>query len=124
KPELLISPKKIELSQNYNANMEVQPKESPVSGKSYTIDQLIEYMIKYSDNAGFNLLFARSGTDNELRDIFDDLDLFYPYDQALVKDVWTAQEYSRFLRLLYNSTYLNESDSEKALKLLSESEYD
>jgi len=89
--------------------------------RSYTVNELLQYMIVNSDNdatallnqnisvSGFQVLFRILG--------FKDPDL-KSWDYRI-----TAPECSRFLSLLFNSTYLNEKNSEYAMSLLTQSRY-
>lgn len=86
-------------------------------GNSYTVEELIISMIKYSDNEAKELLIDVAGdenivkTMNELGVNTDGVDLS--------KDFISVRGYSSFFRLLYNATYLNKEMSEKALEILS-----
>lgn len=122
-PQLLVNRGRLEFDVDYNSGQEIVPSKSPTSGQEYSTQELIEMMIKNSDNIGFNLLMTNPGTSAAMKAMFEDLQLFYPYEQAAVKEVITAREFSRFFRVLYNATYLNEEFSERALELLSEVEY-
>lgn len=90
-------------------------------GKSYTIKQLMEYMILYSDNEATNLLFQNINA-NSLNLIFNDLGINAPdlYDS---NNSISVKDYASFFRILYNASYLNRSSSEQALNLLSGVEY-
>ncbi len=89
-------------------------------GKSYTIEELLENMIYYSDNNAALLLSNNLGTRN-FDDIFTALGMGtpdpnspYPVD---------AQTYAAFFRILFNASYLSRSTSEKALDMLSHVEF-
>ena len=90
-----------------------------IEGKQYTIEELIREMIVRSDNIAKYLLVINSPSD--FNEIYGDLGV------EIHKDGHTytisARTYSLFFRTLYNSTFLNQEMSEKALKLLSESEF-
>lgn len=122
-PGLLDTSGELNFEQDYNANQEIGPQEFPVSGQSYSIRQLIEMMLKYSDNTSFNLLLGRSEATDTLRKLFSDIKLFYPYDQTEVKEVFNVKEIGRFYRLLHNATYLNAANSESLLQQLTQSTY-
>lgn len=102
--------------------------ESPIQltpGTTYTVDQLIDHMIKNSDNNALGLLLQHLsdiGQMQVLNDIFNDLGID-PGSLTVPSDFLTVQSYSLFLRVLYNATYLDRIDSEKALKLMSESDF-
>jgi len=89
-------------------------------GKGYTVEQLVENMIENSDNGAETLLLAN---DNRtiLNAIYKDLNIPGPVNG---KDFTiSARDYSVFLRVLYNSTYLSEANSEAALSIMSQSTY-
>jgi len=90
-------------------------------GKSYTIRELLYYMIAYSDNNATMLL-------NQQMDlgIFSQVfvDLGIPSPDLTKKDIpITAKEFSFFMRVLYNASYLNITDSEYCTELLSHSDF-
>ncbi|MFM7839941.1 MAG: serine hydrolase, partial [Chitinophagaceae bacterium] len=90
-------------------------------GKSYTIRELLHYMIAYSDNNATYLL-------NQFMDIptfkkvFTDLGLKEP-DMTAAEYGITAKEYSTFMKVLYNGSYLSLKDSEYCTELLSECDF-
>ena len=95
---------------------------------SYTVEQLIEYMIRYPDNNAVQLLTQHlkdtknSSNFTDFSAVFSDLGI----DLGTLNeysDVITAQQYSLFLRALYNATDLDRTDSEHALQLLSETDF-
>lgn len=93
---------------------------------SYSIGQLLSYMIKYSDNLATTLLFK--GLDqNSFGEVISDIGLQPLNTTGTVQptdDFITVKEYSYLFRLLYNATYLSPENSEKALKMLSEADFD
>ncbi len=97
-----------------------------VPGKSYSVTQLLEYMIRHSDNNATELLrrhLVNTGNAQAYLSVFTSLGI--DFDSIRVySDNMTAQRYSIFLRTLYNATYLNRDNSEKALRLLSETDFD
>ncbi|MDD5152694.1 MAG: class A beta-lactamase-related serine hydrolase [Candidatus Pacebacteria bacterium] len=99
----------------------INPAQRLQVGKSYTIDELIKNMIIYSDNDSMQLLFDNF-TPNVLSKVFSDMGIFMPTNLG-VEDFLSVKNYALFLRVLYGSTYLNSSYSEKALELLSKSEF-
>ena len=93
------------------------PPADPVTpGHTYSIDDLLSHLIIESDNNANTVLTKYLG-DAVIAQTFNDLHL--PRPETDSSDVDTAQEYSHLFRVLYNATYLNPSDSEKALELLS-----
>ena len=85
-------------------------------GKSYTIKALVENMIENSDNGAETLLISHANQ-KILNDIYHDLHIQVPTE---VPDFTISpRNYSAFIRILYNSTYLTEKNSEEALSILS-----
>lgn len=87
-------------------------------GKSYTIQELIEHMIIYSDNLAAYLLLENIEP-ALVTQVFSD---FSVPVEANPED-FGPRTYASFLRILYNATYLNKDYSEKALALLSRSTF-
>jgi len=90
-------------------------------GTFYTVQQLLEQMIFYSDNNATSLLFSIYD-----RAIYDNL--FAKLSIAIQdpEDVYyrlAASDVSKFFRLLYNASYLSSLYSEYALDLLTKSEF-
>ncbi len=90
--------------------------------RSYTVDQLLMYTIAYSDNNATRLLNA-SIDQPSLEAIYVDLGIQLPADATENIDFMSARTYSFFLRVLYNSTYLSRGLSEKALALMTRSDF-
>ncbi len=103
-----------------NAKEDIRPKNAIESGKRYTVDELIQAMIRYSDNNATRLLFDRMEP-ALLSEVFFDLNAPVPRDNQL--DVMTVKTYSYFFRVLYNATYLSRPMSERALDLLSYADF-
>ncbi len=106
-----------------DANEQIESPTQLVSGQSYTVEQMIEHMIRNSDNNAEQLLadhLAAIGKLDVLSALFDDLGVQNNPDNP---DDMTVQSYSLFLRVLFNSTYLERDYSEKVLKLLSETDF-
>ena len=90
-------------------------------GKTYTIRELLYYMIAYSDNNATMLLNQRMDL-AEFQKVFTDLGL--PKPDVKSNDVpVTAKDYSYFMRVLYNASYLNIKDSEYCTELLSHCDF-
>jgi len=93
-----------------------------VFGRSYTIEELMERMIKYSDNVS-SWLLEDALNPRDLRRVFDDLGIPNPADYADQDYVLSTETYSSFFRILYNASYLRKTSSEKALEYLSSTDY-
>ncbi len=89
-------------------------------GKTYTVKNLLEYLIVYSENSAINPLLDILPKDIQV-DVFDDLWVPIP-----TKDEYqiTTKDYASFFRILYNASYLSKSLSENALALLSQTTFD
>lgn len=121
-PNILLQKKVFMDNTDYNAGVAIPPRQSPRYGKEYSTQELIEMMIKYSDNSSFQALFHSMGEKNYNK-IYEDMQFRYPDNNLSIDDYITPYQLSLFFRTLYNATYLNSKYSEKALKLLSEVDY-
>ena len=90
-------------------------------GQSYTVLNLIERMIIYSDNYAAYLLLQHIDA-NIVTNVFHDLDVpIEGIEHSLLP--FGPRTYASFLRVLYNGTYINKEYSEKALEILSRSTF-
>ena len=97
-----------------------------VKGAHYSVGQLIEQMISYSDNEAFYTLADHfdTNTNKYFELIFKDLNIPSPVGRN-EKSLYAMSvgDYSLPFRVLYGSTYLSERYSERALALLSRSHF-
>ncbi len=93
-----------------------------VSGRSYTILDLIRGMIIQSDNSAKEILEEHAGQE-VLDQTYNTLGLKDPYDTSSGLYKLSAKNYALFFRALYNGTYLGRRMSNTALQILSESEF-
>ncbi len=120
-PEILDQKVIFEKDKEYLIPQDIAPGKKLEKGKEYTIDELIERMIVYSDNAA--LLLLEEHIAPELIDkVTIDLGIVMPTG-ASTYDFITVKDYSSLFRVLFNASYLSRKYSEKALKLLSISEF-
>jgi len=107
-----------------NSGQAIQPKDYAKGGQAYTVDELIEKMIKYSDNNSMYLLVSLI-TAPMIKSLYEDLQISLPFDMEHPEsfDFITTRDISYFFRILYNSSYLTRDLSEKALALLSKTDY-
>lgn len=93
-------------------------------GNYYTVDELIKSMIYHSDNVATAVLYSALDKDS-FTQVAKDIGIHLPADinTTNVADYLKIQSYSYLFRLLYNSTYLSRDMSEKALQLLSFSDF-
>lgn len=99
----------------------IDPERMLVPGKTYTVEELLRRMIAYSDNHAADLLFSHMDQDWFLQ-THRDLGLMVPYTDKPI-DYITVKAYSSFFRILFNASYLSRDMSEKALDLLTQSDF-
>ena len=87
-------------------------------GQSYTVKELLTYMIKYSDNNA-TILLEKNLDPKILQKLFVDVGLEVPNMYAS-QYLFTVKNYSYFMRAIYNAAYLSVDDSEFAGELLSQ----
>lgn len=91
-----------------------------VVGKDYSVVELTQMMLESSDNGAKDLLVSVVEM-KYTKNLFDVMKIAYP---TLVTGYEiSSRKYALFLRLLYNSSYLNEEDSELILSYLSKSTF-
>jgi beta-lactamase class A len=110
------------IDKDMNSQITYPPKEALVSGNKYSIKQLIEYMIKYSDNNSFGVLYPYLGA-KKADMIYENMKLYFPDTYTSLEDYITTYQVSLFFRMLFNGTYLNYGNSEDALNLLTQSDF-
>lgn len=122
-PELLKKKMRYDGLTDLNDIEHFAPKLSLEAGQAYTVDELLERMIVDSDNNAVPLLLQNI-SDRDFEEVLTDLGLALPagLGDTLV-DFMDVKQYARFFRVLYNATYLNRELSEKALSLLSRSDF-
>lgn len=103
----------------YKAN--IHSKNGIRTGHKYSVEELMEYMVIYSDNYAKDLLLQLIG-DEYLVNVFTDLGVDLK-NRDINNDFISVKEYSSFYRVLYNSSYLSRNYSEKALEILSRTEF-
>lgn len=90
-------------------------------GRSYSVRELLEYMIVYSDNYASRLL-AASLDQSLITKLFRELELpEINYDRT--QYMLNAKETSTFLRVIFNSTLLSPEKSEYAASMLHKSAF-
>ena len=90
-------------------------------GHSYSVKELLDYMIIYSDNNAASLLFNNMNL-STFKKVFTDMGLEAP-DLTAQNYPITAKDYSIFMRILYNSSYLSNKHSEYATELLGKCDF-
>jgi len=104
-------------------DQDIQPSQHLELNQEYTVDDLLNRMIIYSDNIAYNILLEN--IDNQkLFNIYQDFDIdISKYQNDPHGNIITVKDYSSIFRILFNASYLDKKYSEKALSLLSQSEY-
>jgi beta-lactamase class A len=100
--------------QTFNSE-QIQP------GRTYTIKELLQFMVSYSDNNATNLLHDVMDVEEHKR-TFAQLGLVVPDVYKLGYTI-SARDYSTFLKVLYNAGYLNFEHSEFAFELLTKTDF-
>lgn len=99
----------------------IVPRETIIPGQAYSIGELIQRMIVYSDNQALGMLTSRMPM-KEIQNLFAMVgvgeDVLVDPEAKL-----TIKEYAGFFRILFNSSYLSREYSEKALALLASTDY-
>jgi beta-lactamase class A len=98
----------------------ILPKVSLTLGRSYSIEELLEHMIRYSDNEAAPLIAQVIGLES-IKSDYNDLGIDLPPNSP--ESFMSVRAYAAFFRILYNSSYLGRDSSEKALRLLSQVDY-
>lgn len=120
-PRLLDKVIRYDGSFDESEKQDLAPKKAVKGGESYTVLDLLRLMIVYSDNKAARLLVANLDQ-GFLSQVYDDLNLRIT-DQGGDLDFISIRFYSYFFRIIYNSTYLSREMSEKAMELISQSEF-
>lgn len=99
----------------------VRPAEPLVRGRSYRVEELLARMTRYSDNLATELL-NRTVDPAIAAQTYGSFGIDMA-ELARRGTTLTAIDYSRFFRVLYNSSYLSRAHSQQALAMLVESEF-
>lgn len=115
--------KKIKVTKEYSGTISqnIPPAKLLEIDKEYSVEDLIERMIKYSDNLAANVLLMNMD-EMELEKIYHDLGVEIP-KTGQEENFMSIIDYSTFFRILYNASYLNTTMSEKALSIMAESDF-
>lgn len=110
------------IPQNMRYNQNIINRENQLElGKDYSIERLVEEMIIKSDNISKDVIFKHVWPSN-YTEVYYDLGIdINKYNDS--ENYLTVKDYASFFRILYNATYLNKKMSEKALRLLTKTEF-
>lgn len=115
-PELL--QRVVEYTGRYRNDLQtITPEQVIVVGESYSVEELVERIILYSDNEALYLLRDKV-PEAEADSVYADLGI-----EFTVQNEITVREYSSLLRVLFNASYLNEQFSSYALGLLTQTQF-
>lgn len=115
--------KKIPITMSGTERQAIKPEKSAEVGKEYTVRELLQIMITYSDNNAAIALFNNL-TQEERDFMYNDLGLVSGEDDAGEKKFQiSVRNYSSMFRLLFNGSYLNKDSSEEVLKALANTAY-
>ena len=103
----------------------ISPSKSAQPDTTYTLEELLELMLSYSDNASADVLdlYMRDAPERAAfrLEVFQELGVLTPEDG--IEETVSVRGYASLFRILYNVSYLNENSSEKLLGWLAESDY-
>jgi len=119
RPGILNAPVTFEAGQ-YIPSQSYNSKQIEV-GKTYTIKELLEYMIKYSDNNA-TFLLKKNLDVAQFKKTYDNVGLPVPNIMDVNYSL-SAEDFSVFLKVLFNAGYLSITNSEYAIKLLTECDF-
>jgi beta-lactamase class A len=114
---VLYDPAKIHAS----VPVDVPPVYALKPNQSYSINELIMRMILYSDNISTDLLLSNMDA-RFFNQVMLDLQL-KELEGGADDDFISVKQYASVFRILYNASYLSRPLSEKALKLLTQTEF-
>jgi beta-lactamase class A len=105
-----------------NAQQEILPQHPLQQGRYYTAAELINAMIKDSDNNATLALLNAIDT-STLATVFSDLQVPFLAPGTAPTNYMTVSDFAYFFRVLYNGTYISHDDSERALETLSQTDF-
>ncbi len=101
---------------------DIPVKDPLVRGKSYTISDLLYRSIVYSDNAATRILLSRL-PDEFMTKMLSTLGLQIETPEGNKELLITAKAYTGVFRGLYNASFLSRDMSQKALELLTKTDF-
>ena len=93
----------------------IEPEQTLIDGTEYTIRELIEYMIRYSDNKA-SVLLEKNIQPEDYKKAFTDNEMLFPeiIDGKFDNNI-KVMDYATFFRVLFNASYINKELSNYAL---------
>ena len=118
----------LNVSEENTDEQNIKPESKLQANTSYTVEQLIQYMLVHSSNEAFKLLnkYLYAHDSSKLSNIYVDLGIKLSPDtpQNPNGNIISVREYASFFRILYNSSYLSKMHSEHMLQYLSTTTFD
>jgi beta-lactamase class A len=105
-----------------NASQNIVPEKTAEVGKAYTVQELLELMMEYSDNTAKRALVEKMSIPI-FQQVLEALELPMLTNDETARYTISPRLYSRFLRILYNSTLISQKNSEIALEWMAKSNY-
>ncbi len=121
-PTFLQKKVKVETEEDMNKWESYTSKNFVIRGEEYSYEKLVTAMMVASDNNAMATLSMNMPLEIQDR-VYKELGVTVPGLKGL-NDFMTVKEYASFFRILYNASYLSEKYSEKALYLLTKTEFD
>lgn len=112
---------RLQLTETTGFGVLEKPAVQLVKGNFYSVRELLEAMIIRSDNDATKLLFSVMD-DRLYAEMYAKLNIPQPHDEDFFYQLSPANM-AKFYRVLYNVSYLNEANSEYALKLLTQTDF-
>lgn len=110
-------------STDLNDTQDTKPVDPIIPGRTYSVEELVEHMLKDSDNNAAQLLYDNMDPDI-VRSVYTELGVPVNDNPTLQNmDFITPQQIAILFKVLYNGTYLSHDLSEQALSLMSESSF-
>lgn len=127
KPDFL--EKKLSFSPNTNQKEPLEqffkPSKVAEPNREYSLEELIANMIIYSDNVSYTVLLENLrnnfSSENLVLETMRDLGLIEPSSYS--DETISAKSYASIFRMLYNASYLSREFSEKALEILTKTDF-
>jgi beta-lactamase class A len=118
------APYQLPLVQRYPPEKEIEP------GRGYSIEELIEAALLFSDNQSTELLLEQAPKKLDEAGYLADTPVSLKTDLVYLESIFgeqtntlSAREYATFFRILYNASFLHRNLSEHVLELLSQSTF-
>lgn len=103
-----------------SVSQNIKTSDNLIVGGEYSLDEIVKTMIKKSDNTAVIALLRNMNKEN-LSDVFKTVGV--PYKDTDSEIEVRVKDYAGFFRILFNSSYLSREMSEKALEILTKTEY-